>query len=123
MTKAWATREASRCPRIDKARWADARLRQAKSRDHFLGEDCHDDTRYRVDRIAFGPAWTVAAGRTGARRSEAAGASGRSVHGRQAWLFLCRRPLCRRLRQEDHGGPDLCRGPGAEESAPPLPVG
>ena len=41
--------------------------------------------------------------RAGACRGQASGAGDRPVGGRQARLLLCRRPLCRRPRQTDHG--------------------
>ena len=63
--------------------------------------------------------------RTGGSRraAQAAGAGDRPVGGRPARLFLRRRQICRRARQGDHAGPDLCRGAGAEGRAPALSAG
>ena len=57
------------------------------------------------------------------RAAQAAGAGGRPVGGGAARLLLCRRQVCRRARQGDHAGPDLCRGAGAEGRAAALPAG
>src|SRR5215212_8100280 len=54
--------------------------------------------------------------RCGASRSETAGAGRRPVGGRQAWLLLRRRQVCRRARQGHHAGPSVRRGASAEKA-------
>src|SRR5205085_4794991 len=56
------------------------------------------------------------------RAAKTAGAGGRPVGSRAARLLLRRRQVCRRPRQGDHAGTDLCRGAGAEGRARPYPL-
>ena len=73
----------------------------------------HFASAHRLRRVAG-----VLYRRTGTCRGQAAGPGGGSVGDCPARLFLRRRPVCRRARQDDHARPDLCGGAGAEARAP-----